>query len=212
MPPVYLDTRGNSVLSVAICDRCSRKFPYVDLMPDPNFPGMRVCKDDLDDFDPWRLPAIKTENITLRFPRPDISVAINQVQIQTQNGNSLFIEGVPPYSGAQGDLTTGPVAVFGNTYTPPVPAPPPVTGTVPSVLGVTPNVGTHIGGTIVTVTGLNFTYATNVLFNHIQVSSVIVLDDRNIVVTIPPGTIGVAEIEVISPYGLGTGVNLFTYT
>ena len=77
--PVYIDTRRNSVLSVAICDRCSRKFAYVDLMPDPNFPGMRVCKEDLDQFDPWRLPAIQTENIALRFPRPDVSVATGPV-------------------------------------------------------------------------------------------------------------------------------------
>ena len=80
--PVYIDTRGNSVLSVAICDRCSRKFAYVDLMPDPNFPGMRVCKEDLDNFDPWRLPAIQTENIALRFPRPDVSVATGPVSGQ----------------------------------------------------------------------------------------------------------------------------------
>ena len=80
--PVYIDTRGNSVLSVAICDRCSRKFAYVDLMPDPNFPGMRVCKEDLDQFDPWRLPAIQTENIALRFPRPDVSVATGPVSGQ----------------------------------------------------------------------------------------------------------------------------------
>ena len=87
--PVYLDTRGNSVLSVAICDRCSRKFAYVDLMPDPNFPGMRVCKDDLDKFDPWRLPAIQTENIALRFPRPDVSIATGPVagqQLVTAQG------------------------------------------------------------------------------------------------------------------------------
>ena len=87
--PVYLDTRGNSVLSVAICDRCSRKFAYVDLMPDPNFPGMRVCKEDLDNFDPWRLPAIQTENIALRFPRPDVSVATGPIsgqQVVTAEG------------------------------------------------------------------------------------------------------------------------------
>ena len=87
--PVYLDTRGNSVLSVAICDRCNRKFAYVDLMPDPNFPGMRVCKEDLDQFDPWRLPARQTENIALRFPRPDVSVATGPIggnQIMTENG------------------------------------------------------------------------------------------------------------------------------
>jgi hypothetical protein len=97
--PVYLDTRGNSVLSVAICDRCSRKFAYTELYPDPNFPGMRVCKVDLDKFDPWRLPARQTENITLRFPRPDVSIATgpnggNELQTQgapNQEGNSVFI-------------------------------------------------------------------------------------------------------------------------
>ena len=97
--PVYLDTRGNSVLSVAICDRCRRKFAYTALMPDPNFPGMRVCKDDLDQFDPWRLPALQTENIALRFPRPDVSLARTDSQLLTQGnmnnsapGNSIFID------------------------------------------------------------------------------------------------------------------------
>lgn len=109
---VYLDTRGNSVLSVGICDRCSRKFAYVDLMPDPNFPGMRVCKDDVDQFDPWRLPAIQTENIALRHPRPDVSIAIDNRHLVTQGnpngaGDSVFIDQVPPDSttaGKSGDL------------------------------------------------------------------------------------------------------------
>jgi hypothetical protein len=74
--PVYLDTRGEAVLSIAICDRCSRKFPYGALYSDPNSPGLRVCEQDLDVLDPWRLAARQTENITLRFPRPDVSVAI----------------------------------------------------------------------------------------------------------------------------------------
>jgi hypothetical protein len=56
-------------------------------MPDPNFPGMRVCKDDKDNFDPWRLPARQTENIALRFPRPDVSVATGPV-----GGNELTTE------------------------------------------------------------------------------------------------------------------------
>jgi hypothetical protein len=112
--PVYLDTRGNSVLSVAICDRCNRKFAYVDLMPDPNFPGMRVCKDDLDEFDPWRLPALQTENIALRFPRPDQDVSIGPTggqEVVTQGNpneptqyDSIFIEGTPPDAGASGDI------------------------------------------------------------------------------------------------------------
>jgi len=211
--PVYLDTRGNSVLSVAICDRCSRKFPYGELVSDPNFPGMRVCKDDLDNFDPWRLPALPTENIALRFPRPDTSVAVNNLHILTQNQNSLFIEGVPPYSGQQGDLTVGPVAQFGNTYTPPVPPPPPSIGNPPSVLGVVPRIATSLGGTIVTIQGLSFTYATTVTFAGVACSSIIVQNDRSIVVTTPPGLAGSSpEIEVINPYGVGTGNGIFTYS
>jgi hypothetical protein len=111
---IYLDTRGNSVLSVAICDRCNRKTAYVDLYPDPNFPGMRVCKDDLDEFDPWRLPALQTENIALRFPRPDVSVATGPIggnHLLTQGtmnnsspGNSILIDGTPPDAGASGDI------------------------------------------------------------------------------------------------------------
>jgi len=88
--PVYLDTRGNSVLSVAICDRCRIKFPYSELRPDPNFPGMRVCHYDLDNFDPWRLPAIQTENIALRFPRPDTNIATSPV------GGQQLMTGLAP--------------------------------------------------------------------------------------------------------------------
>ena len=69
--PVFLNTRGRSTVAIAICGRCSRKFPYDELQPDPNYPGLRVCKDDLDEYDPYRLPARQTENIALRFPRPD---------------------------------------------------------------------------------------------------------------------------------------------
>jgi hypothetical protein len=73
---LYCDTRGQPVLSVAVCDRCSRKLPYSMLRSDPNAPGLKVCPDDVDQFDPWRLAARQTENITLRHPRPDTSVAI----------------------------------------------------------------------------------------------------------------------------------------
>ena len=109
--PIYIDPRGNSVLSVAICDRCNRKMAYVDLMPDPNAPGMRVCKEDLDQYDPWRLPAIQPENITLRHPRPDVSLARTDSQLLTQGnlnnsepGDSVFIDGTPPDAGASGDI------------------------------------------------------------------------------------------------------------
>jgi hypothetical protein len=43
-----------------------------DLFADPNSPGLKVCREDLDDLDPYRLPARQTENIALRFTRPDV--------------------------------------------------------------------------------------------------------------------------------------------
>ena len=69
--PVWLNTRGKSSLAIGICGRCSRKFPIDELQPDPNYPGLRVCRADRDQFDPYRLPARQTEDISLRFPRPD---------------------------------------------------------------------------------------------------------------------------------------------
>ena len=70
--PIFLDTTGNATLAIGICGRCSRKFPLDELMPDPNYPGLRVCEQDMDQFDPYRLPARQTEDIALRFPRPDV--------------------------------------------------------------------------------------------------------------------------------------------
>lgn len=69
--PVFLDTTGRSTLAIGICGRCSRKFPLDELGPDPNYPGLMTCDADRDDYDPYRLPARQTEDITLRFPRPD---------------------------------------------------------------------------------------------------------------------------------------------
>lgn len=69
--PVFLDTRGRSTLGIGICGRCSRKMSLEELHPDPNSPGLYVCKADLDDFDPYRLPAREPDQITLPFVRPD---------------------------------------------------------------------------------------------------------------------------------------------
>ncbi len=70
--PRYLDTRGHSKLAIAICGRCSVKYAWDELVPDPNTPGLLVCRDGcLDQFDPWRLAPRETENITLQWARPD---------------------------------------------------------------------------------------------------------------------------------------------
>jgi hypothetical protein len=84
--PLYLDTTGNSSVAVAICGRCSIKFPIGELTEDPNAPGLLVCGRPgqmtgkgtwtggygcADMIDPYRLPPRETEDITIRMPRPD---------------------------------------------------------------------------------------------------------------------------------------------
>ena len=86
--PRFLDTTGNASIAIFICDRCKFKRAIVEQMPDPNFPGLRVCQQGCaDEKDPYRLPARKTEKITLRFPRPDVSVAVDPDAIITTGDN-----------------------------------------------------------------------------------------------------------------------------
>lgn len=75
--PKFLDTRGNTLISIGICARCSEKFPIGELFSDPNSPGLYVCRDDLDEFDPYRLAARATEDITFPNPRPDVPISGN---------------------------------------------------------------------------------------------------------------------------------------
>lgn len=83
--PRFLNTEGNAVIAIFICDRCRMKRPIIQAMPDPNFPGLKVCQEGCaDEKDPYRLPARKTERITLQFPRPDVSVATDPNDILTQ--------------------------------------------------------------------------------------------------------------------------------
>ena len=86
--PIFLDTTGLASVAIAVCDRCKMKKPYVNLRPDGNSPGLRVCGDGCwDTLDPYRLAARKTERINLRFARPDVSVAANDNFLMTGSQN-----------------------------------------------------------------------------------------------------------------------------
>jgi len=99
--PIFLDTLGMSDLAIAVCDRCKMKRPHAVMRSDPNFPGLQVCDQGCaDEKDPYRLPARKTERITIRFPRPDVSVAVDPNDLVT---------------GPQGDFV---ISTEGNTETP----------------------------------------------------------------------------------------------
>jgi hypothetical protein len=89
--PKFLDTLGNADIAIAVCDRCKMKRAHSVMRSDPNFPGLQVCDQGCaDQFDPYRLPARKTERINIRFPRPDLSVAVENNQLIT-GGNGAYI-------------------------------------------------------------------------------------------------------------------------
>jgi len=104
--PIFLDTEGLTSLAIAVCDRCKMKKAYVDLRPDGNSPGLRVCGDGCwDTLDPYRLAARKTERINLRFARPDVSVAANDNYLMTGTQN---LDGSSQFQ----------ISTEGNTQTP----------------------------------------------------------------------------------------------
>jgi hypothetical protein len=68
------------------------KRPHATLGPDINFPGLMVCEENCrDEKDPYRLPARQTERINLRFPRPDVSVAVDPNSILTNGIQQIVL-------------------------------------------------------------------------------------------------------------------------
>lgn len=83
-------TYATGNLAIAVCDRCNTKRKYLDLVPDGDKPGLRVCDPAKfpgcwDEKDPYRLPPRQPDAITLRFPRPDVSIAVLPGQIAQAN-------------------------------------------------------------------------------------------------------------------------------
>jgi hypothetical protein len=94
---VFLDTTGNATLGIALCARCSRKFALGELSPDPNYPALMVCRDDIDQYDPYRLAPRAPDQIVLPFVRPDSSLATSPAGFISNSGN-VFVttEGSDP--------------------------------------------------------------------------------------------------------------------
>jgi hypothetical protein len=94
---IYLDTTGNATLGIGLCARCSIKFPLGELSPDPNYPALMVCRQDIDQYDPYRLAPRAPDQIVLPFVRPDSSLATDPAGFITNSGN-VFVttEGSDP--------------------------------------------------------------------------------------------------------------------
>jgi hypothetical protein len=69
------DPTGHPFYAVGVCDRCSRTFILDELIEDGNLPGLRVCREDWDELDPYRLPPRQPDNLNLPFVRPDVPIA-----------------------------------------------------------------------------------------------------------------------------------------
>ena len=90
--PRFLNTEGNASIAIFICDRCKMKRAIIEAMPDPNFPGLKVCQQGCaDQIDPYRLPARQPDNIGLPFSRPDTPIPTNPAGVITQNEDQFLI-------------------------------------------------------------------------------------------------------------------------
>lgn len=77
MNPKFFNPRGRSTYGIGVCARCNIVHSLDDLVEDPNYPGLRVCAKDADEYDPYRLPPREPDQVNLLFTRPDVPLDVN---------------------------------------------------------------------------------------------------------------------------------------
>lgn len=87
----FIDPSGQPTYGIGLCGRCSRKLPLAQLAPDPNYPNLMVCREDSDNYDPYRLAAKPEDQVVLPFVRPDLPINTNPSGIVTQNGTQFIV-------------------------------------------------------------------------------------------------------------------------
>ena len=88
---IYIDPTGEPTYGIGLCARCSRKFPLAQLQPDPNYPALMVCRDDVDEYDPYRLAPRQPDQIVLPFVRPDLSLNTHPAGLIQEAGDEFII-------------------------------------------------------------------------------------------------------------------------
>jgi len=88
---LYIDPTGQPTYGLGLCARCSRKFVLSELSPDPNYPGLMVCSEDRDEYDPYRLAPRKPDNIVLPFTRPDTPINTRPAGVIQEAGDAFII-------------------------------------------------------------------------------------------------------------------------
>ena len=97
------DPTGRPYYAVGICDRCNRRFFLDELIQDGNSPGLRVCREDWDELDPYRLPARQSDNLVLPFVRPDVPLIVHSALAAVVETFDLITEGGDPLITESGD-------------------------------------------------------------------------------------------------------------
>jgi hypothetical protein len=62
-----------------------------ELQSDPNYPGLMVCAEDVDEYDPYRLAPRAPDKIILPFNRPDTPVNTRPAGVIQEAGDEFFI-------------------------------------------------------------------------------------------------------------------------
>jgi formylglycine-generating enzyme required for sulfatase activity len=81
-----------------------------------------------------------------------------------------------------------------------------------AISSVAPGQGSTAGGTLITLSGRNFSTATAVAIGGAPATNVTVLSDTLMRVTTPAGTVGPASVTVTNSLGDSTTLGVFTYT
>lgn len=68
----FLSPFARRIAAPAVCQRCNFKFYLVDLQPDGDNPGIRVCRQCCDQIDPYKLPPPPPDRIAIPNPLPDV--------------------------------------------------------------------------------------------------------------------------------------------
>ena len=111
----------------------------------------------------------------------------------------MFIEGVPVYGGATGDLDKNSNSPYSTQ------------SLNPKVGSVTPNTGHTAGGQVVNILGANFTDIATVKFGT-SVAAFSLVSSTQITAITPAHVAGVVDVSVLGPFGTGTAIQSFTYS
>lgn len=86
-----------------------------------------------------------------------------------------------------------------------------VTGTSPTITGISPSGGDPVGGTTLTIDGTNFDSGTTVDVGGNACDNVVVVSPTRITCDTPAGSVGVVDIAVTTTAGTDTIPNAFAY-